>query len=111
MKKKIVSLSLLTLGICSLAYAAEYKSPEVGFKKHVAPSKEMKTADFGEHYKVEMGAETTRQIASEEESEREPSSVMAKDKKKFAPVPEVKEEPVDAPKPWTYRSERREDQN
>ena len=105
MKKKIVSLSLLTLGVCSLAFAAEYKSPEVGFKKHSAPSKEMKTADFGEHYKVEMGVETTRQIASEEESDREPSSVAAKaKKKKFVPAPEVQEMP-EAPKPWLYRNE------
>lgn len=104
MKKKLISLSLLTLGICSLAIATEYKSPEVGFKKYAAPSKEMKTADFGDHYKVETGIETTRQIASEEEFDREPSSVKAKDKKKFeAVVPEVKEEAVEAPKPWLYR--------
>ncbi len=107
MKKKIVSLSLLTLGVCSLAFAAEYKTPEVGFKQHAAPSKEMKTADFGEHYKVEMGVETTRQIASEEEveSDREPSSVAAKAKKKFVPTPEVKEAPAEVPQPWLYRTE------
>lgn len=104
MKKKVIALSLLTLGICSLAVATEYKNPEVGFKKYAAPSKEMKTADFGDHYKVETGIETTRQIASEEESDREPSSVVAKDKKKFVPVPEVKDEPVEAPKPWLYRT-------
>lgn len=104
MKKKVISLSLLTLGICSLAIATEYKSPEVGFKRYAAPSKEMKTADFGDHYKVETGIETNRQIASEEESDREPSSVKAKEKKKFVPVePEVKEEATEAPKPWLYR--------
>ncbi len=105
MKKKIVSLSLLTLGICSLAYATEYESPEVGFKKYAAPSKEMKTADFGDHYKVETGIETTRQIASEEESDREPSSVVGKEKKKYVPVEEVQEMPVEGPKPWMYRTD------
>lgn len=105
MKKKIIALSLLTLGVCSLAVATEYKNPEVGFKKYAAPSKEMKTAEFGEHYKVETGIETTRQIASEEESDREPSSVVAKEKKKFVPAPEVKEEPVEGPKPWMYRTD------
>lgn len=105
MKKKIVTLSLLTLGICSLAMAAEYNNPEVGFKKYAAPSKEMKTADFGDHYKVETGIETTRQIASEEESDREPSSIKAKGKKKFEePAPEIKEEAVEGPKPWMYRT-------
>lgn len=108
MKTKMISLSLLTLAICSLAVATEYKSPEVGFKKHAAPSKEMKTAEFGDHYKVETGAVTDRQIASEEEvSDREPSSVVAKEKKKkvYDVKPEVKEEPVEAPKPWLYRME------
>ena len=107
MKKKIVSLSLLTLGFCSLAFAADYISPEVGFKKLAAPSKEIKVADLGEHYKVESGVETTRQIASEE-AEREPSSVAAKAKKKEAWVPEVQEAPAEAPRPWLYRSETEE---
>lgn len=105
MKKKIVLLSLLTLGICSLAFAGEYKSPEVSFKKYVAPSKEMKVADFGEHYKVEMGLEATRQIASEEDSDREPSSVDAKATKKLAPAQEVKEVQVETPRPWLYKTE------
>ena len=102
--KKILSLSLLTLAFCSLAIATEYNSPEVGFKAHAAPSKEMKTADFGEHYKVEDGKSNDRQIASEEDSsDRDPSSVVAKKTKDF--VPEVTEEPTDAPKPWLYRNE------
>ena len=101
MKNKIMFLSLFTLGICSMAQALEYKSPEVGFKARSAPSKEMKPADFGDHYRVETGAMTDRQIASEE-SDREPSSVLAKEKKKVVPKhePEVVEEPVSAPKPW-----------
>lgn len=85
-----------------MAVATEYKSPEVGFKARSAPSKEMKTADFGEHYRVESGAMTDRQIASEE-SDREPSSVLAKDKKKVVPKYEPEKdvpEEVAAPKPW-----------
>lgn len=102
MKNKIMFLSLLTLGICSMAVATEYKSPEVGFKARSAPSKEMKTADFGDHYRVETGAAVDRQVASEE-SDREPSSVLAKDKKKAAPKVEPEkevEQPFDQPKPW-----------
>lgn len=106
--KKLISLSLLTLAFCSLAFAAEYNSPEVGFKKKVPSSKLMKTADFGEHYKVEDGDATDRQIASEEEvedSDRDPSSVTAKKKKKFVKVEEAPvEEAADAPKPWLYRN-------
>ena len=105
MKKKMVLLSLLTLGICSVALAAEYKDPEVGFKPHVVPSKEMKTAQFGDHYRVESGANTDRQIASEEESDREPSSVVAKEKKEAAPEKEA----VEGPKPWLYRGEANSD--
>lgn len=109
MKTKLITLSLLTLAFSSMAFAADYKSPEVGFKKHVAPSKEMKTAEFGEHYKVETGATMDRQIASEEESDREPSSFQAKAKKKKV-VKEmedevVKDQPADVPKPWLYRTE------
>lgn len=104
--KAKISLSLLTLAICSLAFAAEYKSPEVGFKMRAAPSKEMKVAEFGDHYKVESGVETDRQIASEEESDREPSSVVAKEHKKKPYFDEKKEEaPVEAPRPWLHRTE------
>ena len=105
MKKKIVTLSLLTLGFSSFAFAAEYISPEVGFKNYAAPSKEMKTADFGDHYKVESGNETSRQIASEVEAVRDPSSVVTKVKKKYEVEPEVKESPIEAPKPWLRKSE------
>ena len=107
MKKKIISLSLLTLGFCSLAFAAEYISPEVGFKKHAMPSKQMKASELNDSYKVESGAETSRQIASEVEAERDPSSVVATSDKKSNYEPEVKEEaPMDTPKPWLYKSER-----
>lgn len=102
MNKKMAVLSLLTLGICSVAIASEYKSPEVGFKEHAAPSKEMKVADFGDHYKVESGMNNDRQIASEEPSDREPSSVVASEKKQDV-MPD--DEAVEAPKPWLYRTE------
>ena len=101
--KKMLSLGLLTLALSSMAMAAEYASPDVGFKKHVIPSKEMKTADFGDYYKVEGAVATDRQIASEEESDREPSSVVAKEKKKF--VEEKAEDQVEAPKPWLYKND------
>ncbi len=104
--KKMLSLSLVALAFCGVAIATEYKSPDVGFKARAAPSKEMKTADFGDHYKVEYGRATDRQIASEDDSSvRDPSSVVAKEKKEF--VPEVADEPSDAPKPWLYRDQPR----
>lgn len=105
--KKMISLSLLTLAFCSMAFAAEYKSPEVGFKKQVPPSKAMKTADFGDHYKVENGAAMDRQIASEDDepSDRDPSSVVAKKKMKKMEDTHVVDEAADAPKPWLYRNQ------
>jgi hypothetical protein len=68
MTKKMITVSLLALGICTTAMALEYNEPEIKFKKHSAPSKEMKVSDFGDHYKVEQPVnENDRQIASEEE--------------------------------------------
>ncbi len=103
----------MALGLCSLAYAIEYKTPEIGFKDHAAPSKEMKVAEWGDNYKVEKDFQANdRQIASEAgsemaiDSDREPSSVVAKDKKKMV-VQEPKDESFEAPKPWMYRSESR----
>ncbi len=101
----------MVLGLCSLAYAIEYKTPEVGFKDRAAPSKEMKVADWGDHYKVEKDFQANdRQIASENSSEvvsdssdREPSSVVAKDKKNMDF--DSKEDSMEAPKPWLYRNE------
>ena len=90
-----------------MAVATEYNSPEVGFKARSAPSKEMKTADFGEHYRVESEVAIDRQIASED-SEREPSSVMAKEKKK--PIIEEVQEIPEAPKPW-FRQEYNSNRN
>ena len=108
MKKKIISLSLLTLGFCSLAFAAEYISPEVGFKKYAVPSKKMRDSELSDSYKVESGVETSRQIASEEEVERDPSSIVTNSKNKPNYEPEVKEEnPTEAPKPWLFNKSER----
>lgn len=84
MKTKTISLIALSLGICSMAFATEFKPPE-----------------FKEDFKVEGAVKTDRGIASEKESEREPSSVVTTEKKKVEeePSPEDKVEP----KPWLYR--------
>ena len=105
--KKLISLSLLTLAFCTMAFATDYKSPEVGFKKKVPSSKMMKTADFGDHYRVEDGKTMDRQIASEDEevADRDPSSVKTRSKKKFIKVEEASTEALDAPKPWLYRDQ------
>lgn len=81
MKIKTISLIALSLGVCAGAFATDYKAPE-----------------FNEDYKVEGAVKTDRGIASEEETDREPSSVVAKEKKK------VEQENVDKaePQPWTY---------
>ena len=98
MNTKIISLSLLSLGLCALAMAADYKSPHVGFRETAPANKAAKMAEFDEEYKVEGAAKTDRQIASEKEaSDREPSSVMAEDKKD-------KEEEKMEPKPWMFRN-------
>lgn len=108
MKTKSISVVVLSLGVCTLAMAAEYKSPNVGFKEASPSHKETKVAEFNDEYKVEGAVETDRQIASEtEESDREPSSVIAKEKKKHVMVEE--EKPTDdkfEPKPWLYRTNR-----
>ncbi len=80
MKIKTISLIALSLGVCSGAFATDYKSPE-----------------FNEDYKVEGAVKADRGIASEE-TDREPSSVVAKEKKK---VEEEKAESAD-PQPWRY---------
>lgn len=105
---KMISLALLSLGVCSLAFATDYKAPKVGFKAHAPAAKEMKAAEFGENYKVEGAVTTDRQIASEEESDREPSSLKTKSMKKEVVKVEEPTEVVDhdvAPKPWMYRTE------
>lgn len=106
--KSKISLSLMCFALCSVAIATEYKSPTVGFKKYAVPSKEMKVSEFGDHYKVETETvNTDRQIASEEESDREPSSFVPEEKKSYDYDKEVKKDFADAPKPWLYRNEAR----
>ena len=106
MKTKLaLTLSLLTLGLISVAVAEEYKTPTVGFKKRVVKETRVIETDVDDYYKYEAGMEDpSRQIASEE-SDRVPSSVVATDKKK--PVIEPKKEDVvpheDKPKMW-YKS-------
>jgi hypothetical protein len=83
MKIKLISLIALSLGVCAVAFATDYKAPE-----------------FNEDYKVEGAVKTDRQIASEKESDREPSSVVATEKKKK--VEDDKEEKSD-PQPWLFQ--------
>jgi len=106
MKTKSMSLAVLSLSICTLAMAAEYKAPDVGIKKAAPSHKEIKVAEFNEEYKVEGAVSTDRQIASEEESDREPSSVVAHDKKKVDVVEGAPSEEKFEPKPWLYRTNR-----
>jgi len=80
MKIKTISLIALSLGVCAGAFATDYKTPE-----------------FNEDYKVEGAVKADRGIASEE-TDREPSSVVAKEKKKVEDENVGKAEP----QPWTY---------
>jgi hypothetical protein len=103
MKTKI-SLIALSLGVCAWAVAAEYKSPNVEFKGTTPSHTETKVAEFNDEYKVEGAVKTDRGIASEKEEQREPSSVVAAEKKKVdEPAPEDKEDKVQ-PKPWLYKN-------
>lgn len=107
MKVKIISLAVLSLGVCGVAMASDYKAPMVGFKETAPSHKETKMAEFNEEYKVEGAVSTDRQIASEKDaSEREPSSLVAKDKKKVMENMEEdkKAEEKFEPKPWLYRN-------
>lgn len=107
LNKKMISLSLLSMVVCSLAFAAEYKTPEVAFKGQAPAKAEMVAADTGENMRVEGYSANDRQIASEEVSDREPSSLKTK-KEKEVVVKEEKHEFPDSevqPKPWLYRME------
>jgi hypothetical protein len=72
---KLLAVILLSLGLLSLAVAREEK--------------------FEENYKVEKAVTTDRQIASEKESDREPSSTVAP----------PQEEVTEAPQPWLHKSD------
>lgn len=81
MKTKIVATMIVTLGVYSWAHASEYKTPEVGLKTVTPTETVAKSAEFSDDYKVEGAVKADRQIASEEDSDREPSSVVAEDEK------------------------------
>lgn len=104
MKTKTISLAVLTLSVCTLALAAEYKTPSVGFKEAAPSEKETTLAEFNEEYKVEGAVKTDRQIASEKDSsEREPSSVVVQEKKHEVDEEKNTDEKLE-PKPWLYRN-------
>jgi hypothetical protein len=93
MKTKIISIAL-SLAACSVVMATEFKAPE-----------------FNDDYKVEGAVKTDRGIASEKESEREPSSVVAMEKKKPVVMPEdekTNDEKFE-PKPWLYKNKLEKD--
>ena len=104
MKTKIISLTVLSLSVFSLAMAGEYKTPAVGFRETEPSHKDTKMAEFNEDYKFEGAVKTDRQIASEKyPGDREPSSVVADDKKPMEDA-EMKTEDKVEPKPWLYRN-------
>ncbi|MDO9182525.1 MAG: hypothetical protein Q7U04_08950 [Bacteriovorax sp.] len=104
MKLKTISLAVLSLGVCSWALAAEYNSPNIGFKETPPANMVAKSAEFNDEYKVEGAIKTDRQIASEKEaSDREPSSVMAAEKKHVMDEDKKSEDKFE-PKPWLYRN-------
>lgn len=105
MQKRGISVAIISLGLCALAIAAEYKAPDVGFKAAKAADAEVKSGEFKEDYKVEGIVKTDRQIASENDlSDREPSSIKAEDKKKMMDEWDKGEHSELEPKPWLYRN-------
>lgn len=104
MKTKIISLTVLSLSVFSVAMAGEYKSPGFGFRETEPSHKDIKMAEFNEEYKVEGLVNTDRQIASEKyPGDREPSSVVADDKKAMEDEEMMPEDKIE-PKPWLYRN-------
>ena len=97
MKTKIIATMIVTLGVYSWAFASEYKTPEVGLKTVTPTETVAKTTEFSDDYKVEGAVKADRQIASEEDSDREPSSVVAEDEKE-----EKTTEDKVSPEPWNY---------
>ena len=97
MKTKIIATMIMTLGVYSWAHASEYKTPEVGLKTVTPTETTAKVAELDDDYKVEGAVKTDRQIASEEESDREPSSVVAEDEKE-----EKDSDDKVSPEPWRY---------
>lgn len=103
MKTKTMSLIALSLGVCTIVYAAEYKSPDVKFKKATPSYTATKKTEVDDEYKVEGAAYADRGIASEKDTDREPSSLVAAQKKKVE-VEEPKNEEKFEPKPWLYKN-------
>lgn len=112
MKTKTISLAVISLGVCTLAMAAEYKAPTVGFKEAAPSHKATEMMEFNDEYKVEGAVKTDRQIASEKDpSEREPSSLIAMKKKKVEQETvgeEKKEDDKMTPTPWLYNKNKQD---
>jgi hypothetical protein len=106
MKTKSISLIALSLGVCTLAIAADYNPPEVSLK-HASPSRfERKQEEFNDQYKMEGALKTDRQIASEkEQTDREPSSIKNDKKKAMIDAEKINDEKFN-PKPWLYKTGR-----
>lgn len=101
MKTKMISLAVLSLGVCTIVMAGEYMAPDVDFRQTAPSHRVTKAAEFNEDYKVEGAVKTDRQIASEKEpTDREPSSVVATDKK----VEADKEVMDEKPQPWMFKN-------
>ena len=99
MNTKKLSLVVLSLSVCTLVMAGEYKTPNVGFKQTAPSHKQAEVTELNEGYKVEGATKTDRQIASEKE--RDPSSVDTKDQ----PAEEdMKADEKQEVKPWLYRN-------
>lgn len=113
MKLKLAFLSILTLSICSVVNAEEYKAPSVKFKKNTFKQTQVVDAEVDDYYKYESQIKGyDRQIASEDpvkEEKRMPSSFKAHLEKEEGPsVEPVKHE--DKPQMWfkdNHRIDRR----
>lgn len=107
MKIKLTMLITMTFGLCTYALAGDYSAPEVKFKKMTPPTVEAKPVTLDEGYKYEAPVANDRQIASEEDTDREPSSIATKieTKKEI----EYEKDTVE-PQPWTYNKNKKQDQ-
>ena len=104
MKTKAISLAILSLSVCTLAMAADYKTPLVGFRETAPSNNATNMTEVHDDYKVEEAVSPDRQIASEKDSsERVPSSIVAEDKKPMGDD-DMKVEGKIEPKPWLYRN-------
>lgn len=104
--KLSLTLSILSFGLASLAFAEEYKPmKKIHYKAAKVTEREVAEADVDDYYKFETGMkDNDRQIASEapeleEKKDREPSSYTKK--KKHAKKVEFKA-PHDKPEAWYH---------